>query len=1723
MFGLRFIPQTFRSLIVTPHMLVSDVLQVALAQIAPTAVTEDFQLIEKTPKGGVYSMLHTRVHVCVCVCVCVCVRARLCVCCGLYHLSVCVCVYVCVCVCVCVCACFSHNMYPLVSSLTPPHPTPSTERVIDERECPLLLQTGSTQLLLRKKEKQVVPAASDPSPNTTPTSHASHYHLSSSPSSPSHTPSSLVVQRSRLMLHQELIAALKLFSAHPAPPPPAHPAPPPPPHPALPAPPHPASPPPSRERLLKQSVVQQQQIVDMLQELVSSLEADNKTYRERVSGLEQRVHGLSMWKARAKLAEERLKEMVESSGVLGSSNAGMISFAAISGFEKALLEKDKMIASLQSKLGAVEGKERKGTGASARNESVGISDRAKLAAERLRVMELEEEMLRCREEARKMQEESAERWSEVRRKESEVQYLQRKVQLLQQAGRQQREVVASLHTALLDKDTHLSSLTRALEQATESHRIARRAIPSSSKSFSLHNLFDLVMGREVFTVELPRPSVSQKVAPSSPTTQNLPHPPDPLGLVLVEVQLPVSSRGSCLIVRAVREGSPTYCLLLPGDELLEVNGIGCRGPSQWRAVECLEGAGGGPLRLVVAREAMVGISTQPQSTPIQSNSTLWVTADDESHLAPSPSLSPQHYQPCLPATPGLTAPSIDHTHSPLTLESRPQPIGQVRSPEAAASQSMPNEKSEGERAGGGGGEQKEMEEKETEHLQEVELMEELEELKVEYQLTVAENFDLQRQVESGAEELVVIQQQVLELQQLLEAVRERLRQEEGRTETLELRNRSLLTELTQAKLERDTQRKISAEREDEVLRVRLECEEETSKVSSKAAMLQSQTDQLQADIKQREGQLEAVQSDLGEKTAELERVRSESERVMQQLKAELQTLREEAAKNASSSQHELEQLKSQAVTARSLLVAAEKTEVELKVNIRRLQQEDQRMQHQLSELQGSHRKLRDEVVSYKEQAELKTLESELLTLGLRKVESKLRTNREVITRQQKEIDNLRRTSAQLQAKCRKLEEECWQTEVQLKVVQEEHVQLRERVEEREEERFSELEQVVLESTSLQQQLDGVKVQLREAEKRAAAGREREAGLECSLREAAEQTRAREGELNQQIKRLQPERLSVQNEFEKLQSVWSSQKASNTSASKVAQVEMGRLHNDLEELRLSLARKEVEGTQLELDSSTQLEAMRGMQREVERLKDEREELRTTIVSLTQTTEDARWEAAQNQSVREELSRQRAALKEEKRILEASVDCLKRETIEGRENCQRLENSRTQLEQRNEELQQQMEQLKGELQERVGEVEEERAARESAQSELALERAGSEQLRNSVASLQDSLDSLGSEKERSENHVTSLSFARKQDQQRVDEAERLATRCREERKEAERELASLRKEESSEIQRVRAECARLEEERKGLAAEREEERRRNESEDAELRERLRSSEQSCARLRRELEAQESANSINQAAISQLQASTEQAEEERERMKKGLQEALKRGHRLQTDLEEAQTGCRKLEQENADLTGDKNTLTEKTAELGVELKRTRVELDAATAKQKLRVAGEQEKQVQRLNAQLSGSQGREEAARLSLAAKEEEVSQLQTQLELARAEQQQLHRSLAAAQSARKAREKRVRALEQERTSLLTDAQQLQESQRQLGRSLSELEREKRYEAEQHAQEVEVLSQQVEELMSSDKEWARKTRKIERAKNEAQETVEQLVAAQEALRYVVGGCIT
>ena len=173
----------------------------------------------------------------------------------------------------------------------------TTERVVGDEECPLMLQTGATQLMLRKK--------SHPPPLNSPELSPTDHTPLSATSTTGHTPSALSVQRSWLSMHQDLVTALSHFTS------------------ALQQPTS-ASRPGTREKVLEQSLVQQNQIVDMLQKMVGSLEAENELVREKMSHLEHKVRGLKMWKARARMAEERLREMVDSSGVLGSSQSGVI-------------------------------------------------------------------------------------------------------------------------------------------------------------------------------------------------------------------------------------------------------------------------------------------------------------------------------------------------------------------------------------------------------------------------------------------------------------------------------------------------------------------------------------------------------------------------------------------------------------------------------------------------------------------------------------------------------------------------------------------------------------------------------------------------------------------------------------------------------------------------------------------------------------------------------------------------------------------------------------------------------------------------------------------------------------------------------------------------------------------------------------------------------------------------------------------------------------------------------------------------------------------------------------------------------------------------------------------------------------------------------------------------------------------------------------------------------
>ena len=1304
----------------------------------------------------------------------------------------------------------------------------------------------------------------------------------------------------------------------------------------------------SREKILEQSLVQQNQIVEMLQKTVASLESENESAREKISALERRVHHLSMWKARARLAEERLKEMADSAGVLGSSSAGVISLSAISSFEKVLAEKDKTITSLQSRLGREEGESGMVAG---EDTSSSMSTQAKLAAERVKVLELEEELLLSHEDSSKARGELADCRSDAMRRESEIQYLRHEMEAVRQVTHQQQDVVMGLRAALLDRDAQISSLTRALERTLQEGRRRSSVTHSSAYSpFSHQNLFDLLLGRDVFNVELSRDAPNRE-----------------LGLSVSRFEMPISSRMSGLIVRAVREGSSAQGLLTPGDEILEVNGLNCRNTSQKKAVEILE-RGVGSIKIVVAREKgpsaeFVRIRISPiVSDTSHSNSK---TANDASFAAtssrdpPSPLPSPQHYDLSLPTSPA-SAPPFTVGDIPPASHVRPQPIGQVKMLEPVG----PDEQVTG------GEDEHVSEDKKTEGGSElrVELLKlreeagqwqllqgelegeldalhnELEAVKMEYELTTAENFDLQQQVKVSATELADIQGQVEELQQLLEGVREKIGREEERTCTLEQQNKDLHKAVVEANSARDIERQKVSEVEEEMMQLKLDCEQEKSDLSTKVASLQSHNQQLQADVRQRADQLESAQTHAREDERKIESERTEWQLQMQQVKADLQTLREEAAKTASSSQIEVEKLQSQLTTVKSLLMSAEKKEAEMKIEIRHLSQAADESNRQLEEMHENYRTLRAQAAKFREQAEEKTLECETLTLGLKRTQCKLQANKDTLSRQQNEITNLRRSNKELLVERVKADEVRSKAEVQLRISRSEQAQVREKLQGQTGERdelFSQLETLAAENTALQEQLDDAREKLEEA---------------------------------------------------------------NTE-------------------------------------------------------------------------------------KEQLSHQ-------------------------------------------------LEQSQNEIQETKDSLEEVSGVRKGLESELLLEQSKASQLKATLTGIEATVEGIRAGRKTSDNLVASMSFVHEQDQTRVKELEESLSRAREDLERMSLEASRTQEEQSKEVQQLSAECACLRERVKGLSAQMEEEREARGIEVEAVKEKLSCSDLSVRHLQTELEAQESVNSINQATISQLQTASEQAEEERVRVQKSLQEALQRNHQLQLEVDKLQSHSRQLETEVVERGNEVEHLSENCADLNMSLKQTRTQTDTlnaklqaaeinlATTQQRLDEATLQGRKMQRTISELEEkfreseknlelAESREKEITLSLHAREEEISQLKTQIELSQSEHGEMQSSFTLLQSATKSQDKKIKSLEKERANLKMSLEQFEAAQHSLKRMVTSLEKGKVHLAEQHQQEMERLTQQLDEKIAAEKEHLVIIQRLERLHSEAQSTVEELLAAQDALK--------
>ena len=834
----------------------------------------------------------------------------------------------------------------------------------------------------------------------------------------------------------------------------------------------------SRTKILEQSLIQQNQVVETLQKMVGSLEMENKRVRERAAGLEQQVQALKMWKMRGRLAEQRLKEMADSSGILGSSQSGIISLSALATFEKMIVERDAKIATLQSLSLGQEEKED--------DDSVPL--RAKLVAKTVRVLELEEELLACREESSRAQRELADCQSDIARKESELQYLRHEAETGRRTEAQQQDVVMGLRTALLDRDAQIASLMRALEQVSTDRERKKTAPIRSSET-----LFNLLLRREVFNIELTRASEQSQ--------------PD----ITVRVfEMPISSRTSSVIVTSVREGGPAHDLLLPGDEILEVNGLNCRSAgSQRKAVEALERSKG-TLKIVAARDhTPTGYVGRLRSTPLTSetsgSSSLWTTARDTSFspltLPPvTHNDSSHHYQLSLSTSPGSAPPYT----VPLASRIRPQPIGQqileAGSPEGLVKSGRGGETDSEDEAV--------LRERQAELEEELDTAQrELEKLKNEHQLITAESQTLQQQVKANERGITDIRTEKDDLEQVLAGVRGKLEREEERYRELSEQVSSLQTKLSEACSARDMEKHRASQAQEEAVNLKMEWEKEKSRLLSDIAAVTSRTDQLESEVKGLSSQLQAAQSQARELESEREREKREGEQVAQQLTTELQGVREQLAREVTSLQTEADRLTHQLASTTTQLQASEEKEAETKVELRQLRQAVDEGNKQLSELDASQRKLREKMAIIREEAESRTVQCESLTLGMKRAEGKLQANRDLTTRQQEEIDNLRRNNKKMLVERVRADEERSKAEVALRICRSELAQVKEQLQSQSGERdlFSELETLVTENTALQQQLEGSG----EAEKLSQEMEQLQSQLDCARKELQETSSERD--------------------------------------------------------------------------------------------------------------------------------------------------------------------------------------------------------------------------------------------------------------------------------------------------------------------------------------------------------------------------------------------------------------------------------------------------------------------------------------------------------------------------------------------------------------------------------------------------------------------------------------
>ena len=1335
-----------------------------------------------------------------------------------------------------------------------------------------------------------------------------------------------------------------------------------------------------KEAVLEQAVVEQSQMLDVMQSLIASLETENKSFRERINEQGRTILELARWEAKAKKAQRQLNELsLNSQPTLDVSN-----------YKKTLAEKDKLISKLQLQT-------------SLSNNTRLVSMQASLEEERVRVIELEEEISKKQDKLLKLENELSTKQSVLIDKDSEIHHLRYEINSAKKLETQQQELALQQRASLIEKDSQLTALTKALNDEKKlCEQIRRRYLNSPPKVADFHHLlsdnlssstlFEQVIGRDAVTVEIKKPAEDSDI-----------------GFTFSKIEAPISSRLPCLVVKSVTPGGIASGLVIPGDELLEINGIFCRGPHQQKAIDFFSNSTG-LVKIVLARDHIPSHDILRQQAKAD-NATQWATALRAQNSPPTASdtvsdMSPPSHPPQIYTLTTVESSSNEPHSAPK--ETTPDNNETYRNLQTEIS-NLRDQLDESDR----------MCLELANELQECQS--ELETIRTESDLVKSENFELQDQVITYTKEIMQIQQNVSELQSVLGTLQTQVADEQQKTASYHNQNKLLTRQMKETKEECEVAHTKAETLQQDIKKLKTNYAEKLLAEQERFGELEQLkviTDQLKSDVNTKEAKIE----ELVKKNSELEQNHSQIQSSLTRAESSLLEIKDVSDQATASTELEYKKTLSQLETAKKLLIDAEQTETESKIKLRYLEQAADTANQQLTEAENKKKVIENELSSYKSEVENLTLSNKTLSLGLKQTQGKLEAKECTLNRLQTEVDDLRRNNGKLTNETSQLKAELTKFESSLNSFETEQVRLKENLRNSNAEKdslFQDLENSIDECTQLQQKLE-------------------------------------------ELEKLHKE-VQVTKEAEKLTSLEKSQECSK---------------------RMQI---ELESTKADLDNS---------KKKVELLKQQ----------LSQS-------------------------KEKCQLLETSLETSQKDYNICKADRDSLATAKEDVVKRTIEIQKTLDKMTEKLKQNEQMISELNITSAKLEEEVKIEK---EQSIATKTSLQDELSRLQKAKKQSDDMTASMEFLLKQEQTKLEDAQSSLKNQLEQVKNLNTQLESLTNQLATEKSAKEA----SEEKLKTATQKITDNEKTRTQEVSTLQEQIETLTSINSEQKEELQKATASISEQKFLSARLQTTLNALSKEKEEIQKSLNESQEKNKEMEQQNKQLNSQISRLKTDTAQLENTSDSLSSEAAQLRKELRQNEREIDKLSAQIQaaeinLAVANNSLETERKQNTecqeaanyiQCQYNETREkldevmikmQRTTLELHSCNEDKAKMKINLDLRQKECAQLQQSLIETQSAADTLKSKVESLQVENSELSQTVDQLQECQRVIQSSVETAEREHTEHLKAEKQSVSRLNEEMDAMKRTEADRIKQVKKLERSVEEARGNVEQLLAAQEALK--------